>query len=233
MPRCASRRISQLSTSAVARASASARWFGAVRAPKNPASVPSLQSGTSSGSITCLASMTVSSTVKPGQASPRSLHPATRKPRSNGALWATSTQPLAKSSSPGSTAPSRGAAASIQSVIPVRSAMPGGTGMPGLTREANSPCRSNSPRRPPARTRTAPISVIAACSGDHPVVSRSTTANSRSPRSTSATWPSSVPPHPPPFLACPFSWVPRAGGAPSPPLGTRVTTSGLITLPTV
>src|SRR5271165_3095741 len=150
MPRFASRRISQPSTSAVARASASARWLGVVLARKNPASVPSLQSGTSSGSITCLASMTVSSTVKPGQASPQSPHPATRKPRSNGALCATSTQPRAKSSRPGSTAPSRGAAVSIQSVIPVRSAMPGGTGMPGLTSEANSPCRTNSPcRRPP------------------------------------------------------------------------------------
>ena len=52
--------------------------------------------------------------------------------------------------------------------------MPGGTGMPGLTSEANSP------RRRPPRTRTAPISVIAAAPGDQPVVSRSTTANSSS-----------------------------------------------------
>ena len=60
--------------------------------------------------------------------------------------------------------------------------MPGGTGTPGLTSEANSPCRTNSPGRSPhrwpPRTRTAPISVIAAAPGDHPVVSRSTTANS-------------------------------------------------------
>jgi hypothetical protein len=41
-----------------------------------------------------------------------------------------------------------------------------------LTSEANSPWR-----RPP-RTRTAAISVIAAAPGDHPVVSRSITANS-------------------------------------------------------
>ena len=121
--------------------------------------------------------------MKPGQASPQSPHPATRKLRSNGALCATSTQPRAKSSSPGSTAASRGAAASIQSLIPVRSAMPGGTGTPGLTSEANSPSRR------PSRTRTAPISVIAAASGDHPVVSRSTTANSTRLSSTSASSP--------------------------------------------
>jgi hypothetical protein len=72
--------------------------------------------------------------------------------------------------------------------------MDGGTGIPGLTREANSPCR-----RPP-RTRTAPISVIAAASGDQPVVSRSTTANSSSASGT------------PPYAA-----------------GGRVATSGLIT----
>src|SRR6266571_2994544 len=237
MPRCASLRISQPSTSAVARASASARWLGAVRAPKNPASVPSLQSGTSSGSITRLASMTVSSTVKPGQASPQSLHPATRKPRSNGALCATSTHPVAKSSSPGSTALSRGAAASIQSVIPVRSAMLGGTGTPGLTSEANSPCRTNSARRePPAFrspfTRTAPISVIAAAPGDHPVVSRSTTANSRRPSSTSPSPSSPAPACPAPACPAPASG-PRAGGAPPHPPGTRVITSGMITLTTV
>src|SRR5690242_18045182 len=148
MPRCSSRRTSQLSTSAVARASASARWLGAVRAPKNPASVPSLQSATSSGSITRRASMTVSRTVKPGHATPQSPHPATRNRRSNGALWATSTQPRLNSSSLGSTAPSRGAAASIESLIPVSSAIPGGTGTPGSTSEANSPSRTNSLRPP-------------------------------------------------------------------------------------
>ena len=58
--------------------------------------------------------------------------------------------------------------------------MPSGTGTPGLTSEANSP------RRRPPRTRTAAISVIAATPGDHPVVSRSITANSSSANSCSA-----------------------------------------------
>ena len=89
--------------------------------------------------MTCLASVTVSSTVKPGQVRPQSPQAASRKPRSNGALCATRTQPSAKRSSPGRTEVSFGAAASIQSLIPVRSSMDGGTGMPGLTSEANSP----------------------------------------------------------------------------------------------
>ncbi len=58
-------------------------------------------------------------TVKPGQVSPQSPQAARRKARSNGALCATRTQPCAKLSSPGSTEATRGAAASIQSVIPV------------------------------------------------------------------------------------------------------------------
>src|SRR6266571_542139 len=171
MPRCASLRISQPSTSAVARASASARWLGAVRAPKKPASVPSLQSGTSSGSITRRASITVSSTVKPGQVSPQSPHPATRKPRSKGALCATSTQPTANSRRPGSTSPS-----------------PSSPGGPS--------------RRHPGRTpfSACPFSPAPAC----------------------------------PAPACPApASGPRAGGAPPHPPGTRVITSGMITLTTV
>ncbi len=46
--------------------------------------------------------------------------------------------------------------------------MSGGTGMAGSTSVENSPSTC------PARMRTAPISVIRACSGDHPVVSTST-----------------------------------------------------------
>ncbi len=78
--------------------------------------------------------------------------------------------------------------------------MPGGTGLPGLTSEANSP------RRSPPRTLTAPISVIAAAPGDHPVVSRSTTANSTSAR-------------------------PVSGGSPA--AGSHAVTAGLVTHTTV
>ena len=156
----------------MARASASARWHGIVDAPKNDASVLSLQSGTSPSPSTCLATVTVSSTVKSGQRSPQSPQAELRKPRSKGALWAVSTRPPAKLSKAGSASPGCGAAATIWLVIPVRASMSPGTGTPGLTSVVNSPSTR------PARIRTAPISVILASAGDQPVVSTSTTANS-------------------------------------------------------
>ena len=203
-----------------------------MRVRKNPASVPSLQSGTSSGSITRLASMTVSSTVKPGQVRPHSAHAAMRKPMSNGALWATRTQPSANASRPGRTAASLGAEASIQSVIPVRSSMPCGTGTPGLISEANSP------RRRPPRTLTAAISVISAASGDQPVVSRSITANSTSARSSRADAAAGDPrPANARRAGHTSTGSNRADGSPanaSPsPLGAREITVGLITETTV
>ena len=90
---------------------------------------------------------------------------------SNGALWATSTAPRANSRNAGSTASIRGAAATIDVVMPVSTVMNGGISLPGLTSVSNSPSTS------PPRTLTAPISVIALSSGDPPVVSRSTTTN--------------------------------------------------------
>ena len=88
---------------------------------------------------------------------------------SYGALWATHTAPRANSRNAGSTSASPGAGAIIAWVMPVSTVMNGGTGSPGLTRVANSPSSS------PARTLTAPISVIPQPSGAPPVVSRSTT----------------------------------------------------------
>ena len=58
-----------------------------------------------------------------GQAMPVSAQAALRKPRSNGALWATSTAPRANSRNAGSTVPMRGAAATIIEVMPVRTLM--------------------------------------------------------------------------------------------------------------
>ena len=79
-----------------------------------------------------------------------------------------------------------GASRTIASVMPVRSAMNAGIGVPGCTSVWNSPTTS------PPRTRTAPISVIAAALGEPPVVSRSTTTKSTSangvPSSSSVPW---------------------------------------------
>ncbi len=88
---------------------------------------------------------------------------------SNGALWATSTQPRANSRKAGSTESIRGDEATIRSVIPVSTAMNGGIGSAGLTSVWNSPTSS------PPRTLTAPISVMPESPGAPPVVSRSTT----------------------------------------------------------
>ena len=60
----------------------------------------------------------------------------------------------------------------MASVMPVRVTMSGGISRPGLTRAANSP------RTSPPLSRTAPISVMPSASGDHPVVSTSTTTKS-------------------------------------------------------
>ena len=58
-----------------------------------------------------------------GQAMPFSAQAALRNPRSNGALCATRTAPRANSRKPGSTAPMRGAAATIIVVMPVSTLM--------------------------------------------------------------------------------------------------------------
>jgi hypothetical protein len=54
---------------------------------------------------------------------PFSAQAALRNPRSKGALWATRTAPRANSRKAGSTAPMRGAAATIVVVIPVSTLM--------------------------------------------------------------------------------------------------------------
>ena len=173
--RSVSRPSSSPSTTAVARASSSARCDGRTGVPKKLARVASFLSGTSCGvAIRCLASRTVSSTSKPGQAHPMPAHAAVRNAKSNGALCAASTLPSANASKPGSTAATGGADVSIWSLIPVSSVIAGGTGVPGLTSEPNSAINV------PPCTRTAPISVMAASSGAHPVVSTSTTVKSRS-----------------------------------------------------
>jgi hypothetical protein len=65
----------------------------------------------------------VSTEAAAGHSSPFSAHAALRKPRSNGALCATSTAPRANSRKAGSTAPIRGAAATMLEVIPVSTLM--------------------------------------------------------------------------------------------------------------
>ena len=157
-----------MSTSAVASASASARCWGAVRAPKNSARVDSLQLGTSSSLSTRRASSTVSTTGKPGQGRSQVWHAARRKPTSNGALCAVSTPPCAKARKAGRTRSSGGAAATIASLMPVSVTSRWGIALPGLTSDENCPSWR------PALTLTAPISVIRASSGDQPVVSTST-----------------------------------------------------------
>ena len=94
---------------------------------------------------------------------------------SKGALWATRTDPRANSRKAGSAVWIRGAVRTIESVMPVSTAMNAGIGAPGLTSVCSSPSTW------PARTLTAPISVMAALAGDPPVVSRSTMTNVTSP----------------------------------------------------
>ena len=161
-----------MSTSAVASASASARCWGVVRAPKNAARVDSLQLGTSFSPSTQWASSTVSTTGKSGQGRSQAWHAAIRKPTSNGALWAVSTQPCAKARKAGSTSTSGGAAATIASLMPVSAATRSGIAPPGLTSDENCPSWR------PALILTAPISVICAAPGVHPVVSTSTMTKS-------------------------------------------------------
>ena len=154
---------------------------------KKPASVLSLQLGTSSRVSTRRASSAVSSTAGLGQLRSWRAQAAFRKPMSKGALWATSTAPAANSRNEGSTEAIEGAVATIRSVIPVSTLTNGLIGMPGSTRVANSPITS------PARTLTAPISVIESVVEAPPVVSRSTTtkvvASSGSSRQSRLSWP--------------------------------------------
>ena len=91
---------------------------------------------------------------------------------SKGALWATSTVPAANSRKLGSTERIVGASSTMAWVMPVSRETNGVmTECSGLTRVWNSPTTS------PARSLTAPISVISAVPACVPVVSRSTTTN--------------------------------------------------------
>ena len=161
-----------MSTSAVASASASARCRGVVCAPKNAASVDSLQLGTSSSPSTQWASSTVSTTGPSGQGRSQARHAAIRKLTSNGALCAVSTPPRANARKAGSTSTSGGAAATIASLMPVSAAIRSGIAPPGLTSDENCPSRW------PPLILTAPISVIRASPGVQPVVSTSTMTKS-------------------------------------------------------
>ncbi len=91
---------------------------------------------------------------------------------SNGAWCAVSTAPWAKSRKLASAAAGGGAAVTMASLIPVSATMSGGMARPGLTSVLNSA------RMWPPHSRTAPISVMPASSGDQPVVSTSTITNS-------------------------------------------------------
>ncbi len=186
-PRLPRRPISPCSTSTVARASSSARWFGVVAAWKNGASVLSLQFGTSSRVSTRRASTAVSTTANAGHGIACRAQAALRKPTSNGALCATSTAPRANSRNAGSTTSIGGDPATMKSVMPVSTLTNGLIAMPGFTRVWNSPSTS------PPQTLTAPISVMPSpLAAAPPVVSRSTTTNvvarSGSPSSSRHSW---------------------------------------------
>jgi hypothetical protein len=114
----------------------------------------------------------VSSTWQAGHGTPQAVQAALRKPTSNGALCAMSTRPRAKLRNPGRTAVIGGAWATMALLMPVSTAISGGMARPGLTSAVNS-----SRTRPPLIL-TAPISVMLDSSGDHPVVSTSTTVKS-------------------------------------------------------
>ena len=92
-----------------------------------------------------------------------------KNPMSYGALWATSTAPVANSRKVERTASRRGASATAAFVMPVSDAMKGVIGIPGFTNVANSASTT------PPLMRTAPNSVMPASAGAPPVVSRSTT----------------------------------------------------------
>jgi len=152
---------------------------------RNPASVPSLQSGTSSGSLTRLASMTVSSTVKPGQAS-QVTATATGSPGRNGRVVGTTSHAALAKSSQRDNAPSRRSRGQHPFVIPV-GRDPGGTGVPEVdtarrtslphANELDPAERPRAPDRPESR-------MIADCSGRTSRRLRSTTANSEKPQIT-------------------------------------------------
>src|SRR5262249_56725164 len=84
------------------------------------------------------ASTAVGTTGKAGRGMRDGPQDALRKPMSNGALGAVSTQPRAKARNPGSAAPAGGACRTIASVVPVSAVMSGGIGAPGLISAANS-----------------------------------------------------------------------------------------------
>jgi hypothetical protein len=94
-----------------------------VEVEKYGARVASLQLGTSSRVSSRRARTAVSTEANAGHGRPICSQAARRNPRSNGALWATSTVPRANSRKAGSTASMRGAAATIIEVIPVRTLM--------------------------------------------------------------------------------------------------------------
>ena len=85
------------------------------------------------------ASTAVSSTAAGGQAISQAAHAAVRKPRSNGALWATSTQPLAKARKARSARAGRRRPADHVVGDAGQLVMSAGIGPPGRTRDENSP----------------------------------------------------------------------------------------------
>ena len=169
-PRPAARSSSRCNRSVVASASSSARWLGRWSSRKRLASVPSLQSGTSSRTRR-RARGRVSMTVL--RSAGRSLRSkaALIKPMSKPTLCPTMTASPMNSWSVGSTVSTRGALATIECVIPVRTVTLGAIALPGFISVAIVP------RHSPRRTLTTPISVIMSPPRSLPVVSMSSTQN--------------------------------------------------------
>src|SRR6478752_2716276 len=158
------------STSAVACASASARWHGRTVVSNRSASVPRFIRGRRP-SRSRRASATVSITGAASRRPSSRDSSASTKPTSKRALWATSTAPSANSRNCGSALAIRGAPRRSRVWIPVMRVIVDGTGTPGSTSRSSSPTCSNPCKR------TAPISTIRDTPGRVPVVSRSNTTN--------------------------------------------------------
>ena len=185
-PQLPTRLIRAWRTSTVARASWRARWLGATPAPRCTASSASRWPRVSCRCNTRLASARVQTVGGSGHWWPVAVAAARRNPRSNLALWATSTAPRENSRNVDITAARAGAPTRSPGLMPVSRLICPGSG-PSIETNVD-----NSARTAPPRTRTAPISVISSVPGLVPVVSRSTTtkviSDSNGSRSSNAAW---------------------------------------------
>jgi len=106
-----------------------------------------------------------------GSPIPRRPAASSRKARSKGALWATTTAPASRSRTPGRTSARGGARRSLSAEIPVSSST-------SLGRNATRTSVWNRSRGLPPANRTQAISRISSRLGSSPVVSRSNAKNS-------------------------------------------------------